>query len=167
MIYSEYLNSARKHFATCEALKVTINELDLANPQNRMKNKQFRFNLYYLTGYVFECSIKYGIFKLVNHDPKEPVQNLDVPGIDYSNQIKKHRFDRYADHLIVRHAGIKLVDNRIGIPQEVIKLYNNWDAPVRYVYNDTKHLSYSMIQNNHLFTFLECAKEVLNTVQRL
>ncbi|ALQ55295.1 hypothetical protein PI2015_2010 [Pseudoalteromonas issachenkonii] len=167
MVYSEYLNAARKHYATCEALKTTILGLDLVKAPDKVNNKHFRLNLYYLTGYIFECSIKYGIYKLVNHDLKTPINELNVPGIDFANDIKKHRFDRYSEHLIVRHAGIKLVDDRNSVPPEVVKLYNSWDAPVRYLYNDSKPLSYSMLENKHLFTFLDCAREVLKTVERL
>lgn len=166
MFYSEYLNAARKHLITCEVLKENISELDENNLQDKTKAKQLLLNLYYLTGYIIECSIKYGIYKVVDFNPASEVATLSTNTVSYKD-IQHHRFNRYSEHLVSKSPGIKLIDDRRNINSDVMYLYNNWDAPVRYWYKSIDSSMNRKLNKNNLFELLNHAKDAFNHIARL
>jgi hypothetical protein len=167
MIYSEYLNAARKHLVTCELLKENISQINTSNTQEKTKCKQLLLNLYYLTGYILECSIKYGIYKVIDHDPRSPVKSLETSELSYKTHIKHHRFKNYSEHLINKSPGIKLVDDTTSIPKDVVHLYNTWDAEVRYWYRDIDTPTQRKLTKQNLFKLLAYADEAFKHVSRL
>ncbi len=136
VIYEEFLMSARKHRQTCTVISDSLNSLDNTNVENDSKAKFLTLNLYYLSGYIIECSIKYGIYVCIGYDRSRCVKQLNTEEVAYGRQIKNHRYDRYEDILNSKHGGIILVDNKSNIPQPVKNLYSNWDADIRYCCND-------------------------------
>jgi len=168
MKYSDFLNAARKHQAACEVIKNEIVSIDMnRTPHLRAKQRKLLLNFYYLTGYVIECSVKYGIYKLIDFDPKAPVNSLDQCGLSYNHNIKHHRFCKYADHLVSRMSGIKLIDDVNGVSREVQELYNRWDAEVRYWYSDIDRALMDKLNQRNLFGLYDCAEIVLSSVSRL
>tara|TARA_R110002124_G_C8971054_1_gene515097 strand:- start:3578 stop:4078 length:501 start_codon:yes stop_codon:yes gene_type:complete len=166
-MYSEYLNAARKHLITCELIKKEISQIKQGPPSNKALQKNLLLNLYYLTGYVLECSIKYGIYTLVNFDPSACIKGLDEQGLNYNKHIKHHKFDRYAEHLISRTGGIKLVDDTNSINPEILQLYRTWDAEVRYWYKNIPHSLEKKITKPNLFKLLEYAQDTFVHVSKL
>ncbi|MEN8217395.1 MAG: hypothetical protein ABFS56_13715, partial [Pseudomonadota bacterium] len=128
MFYKDYLNAARKHQYTCCVLLEKLNSID--ENKDKAKYKYLLLNLYYLSGYIIECIVKYGIYDLISYSKDEEVSSLNEKGLTYQHHIKHHRFERYTEHLNKRMSGaIPLVDgNKKGIEKEVIQLYREWDA---------------------------------------
>lgn len=71
MQYHEYLNSARKHQYTCEEVLKLIKGIELTSGEGKSRHKRLLLNLYYLSGYVVECSVKYAIYHLIAYDRKK------------------------------------------------------------------------------------------------
>lgn len=165
MIYTEYLNSARKHLKTCIVIKNSLNSLDITNIENDSQIRLLTLNLYYISGYIIECSIKYGIYVCIGYDRTACVRQLNTPEVAYARQINKHRYDKYEDILKSKYSGIILVDNKANIPQPVKNLYSNWDADIRYCCNDIPE-KYKHSENRlHVLRFFEYAEEIFHTIQ--
>lgn len=165
MTYKEFLNAARKHLATCKVLRDILEESINTNNVDVAKNKQLTINLYYLSGYIIECSVKYGIYVCLDYDRNHDIMSLDTAGISFSRNIKHHRFDRYVDHLNRKISGITLIDNKAGISNEVKKLYNNWDAEVRYCYNEIPEKFKHCDEVNHVINFSYKAEEIFKYIR--
>lgn len=167
MLYKEYLNAARKHRVACRALSKAIAGLDIKQPVQANEYRALTISLYYLAGYVIECSVKYGIYVAIDYDRRKPVKQLDQNGLSYDGHIKHHQFERYAGHLGRIAGEMVLVGRQKGIAREVIQLYRNWDAEIRYYGKDLPE------QNKHAanFTFVgkfnQYADEIFESVQRL
>lgn len=168
MKYSEYLNAARKHQAACEVIKNEIVSIDKGkSPHLLAKERRLLLSFYYLTGYIIECSVKYGIYKLIDFDPKASVSSLNQSGLSYGQNIKYHRFSKYADHLVCRVGGIKLIDDVNGVSPDVRELYHRWDAEVRYWYSGIDNALMEKLNQRNLFKLYDCAESVLLSVSRL
>lgn len=148
MKYTEFLLSAKRHNHACRVLKEKLDSLG----EDSAENVEYKFlvlSLYYLSGYIIECSIKYKIFELENYDLNSEVNEgeCEKVGIDFNKKIKTHNFKRlqnYLDSLIsdVSHVSEKKVIN---------KLMNEWTPEIRYSsvdvnYNQIKDL-YSHTNN--------------------
>ncbi len=63
MLYREYQTAAEKHLKACKA---TLSMLATENFNSILKNKEKEYllmDIYYLSGYIFECTIIYAIYK--------------------------------------------------------------------------------------------------------
>ena len=166
MLFSKELGEIKEATRTVEVLKENIDQLNENNLQDKTKAKQLLINLYYLTGYILECSIKYGIYKVISFDPNSEIESLSTNSVSYSD-IKYHRFSRYSDYLVSKSPGIKLVDDKRNINSDIIYLYNNWDAPVRYWYKSIDDSMNRKLNKNNLFEFFNYAKHAFNHIARL
>lgn len=106
MKYPEYLISAKRHNKACRVLQ---DRIELYKEQG-IEDDNFKFlvlNLYYLSGYIVECSLKYKIYELfgysINAEVDDAAECAKV-GIDYFKQIRVHKFSRLQN----------LLDSRIG-----------------------------------------------------
>jgi len=127
MLLDDYKRAAIKHQHTCHILcqqyKITKGKAD---------KKHLLLNLYYLSGYIIECSIKFGIYVHYAHHRTKDIKTLNVSGITYDRHIKHHRFARYKDYLTLKiNADLPLVSKKSS-NSDVMKLFNEWDANVRY-----------------------------------
>lgn len=163
--YKEYLRAARKHLSTCIVIREALTTLDPSAVENHSKIKQLTLNLYYLSGYVIECAVKYAIYVEIKYDKNQHINQLDTTDISYRKHIQRHRFDRYVDHLNSRHGGIILIDNKQGISREVKKLYHNWDAPVRYCYDEIPNQFKHSDEFEHVLTFSQYAEQIFTHIQ--
>ena len=153
MVYKDFLNAARKHEYTCQVL------LDRLETIDETKEKEFfRFlllNLYYLTGYIIECSVKYGIYSLITYSKDKDIKKLNQDGLTYTDYIKHHKFERYTEYLDQRIGIVlPLIRDKKQIDKEVLKLYQNWDAIIRYSCN------MDVNEKRHYISFYECAKKI-------
>lgn len=157
MLYKDYKNSARKHEYTCDVLFKELNELN--EKIYAAKYRSLVLNLYYLSGYIIECIVKYGIYDLIGYRKDRRVTELDENGLTYHDHIQHHRFDRYTEHLNRRiSVSIPLInDNKINkkrIDNKVIELYRQWDPRIRYSY-DLK-----VKETCHYISFYKYAKKI-------
>jgi hypothetical protein len=158
MFYKDYLNAARKHQYTCRVLREKLEEID--ENKDKAKYKYLLLNLYYLSGYIIECIVKYAIYNLIAYPKDKEVSELDEKGLTYSQNIKHHRFERYTEQLNKRLSGpIPLIDgNKKNIEKEVIQLYREWDAEVRYSYDLGKK------EKRHYIAFYEYAEKIFEVI---
>ena len=157
MLYKDYLNSARKHIHTCKVLSKHIETLDEKN--NGVIVKCLILNLYYLSGYIIECVVKYGIYDLIGYPRKKKISELNQEKLNYSTHIKHHKFEKYTEHLTRRmHIQIPLINTDADIDREIKRLYKNWDATVRYSYD------LNGISKSNYLKFFEYSEKIFNII---
>jgi hypothetical protein len=165
MTYKEYLNAARKHKNTCEIIKNALLAMNSLPNKDIGRIKRLTINLYYLSGYIIECSVKYGIYTTLRYDKNSDICALNSQGVTYSDHIKHHKFNKYVDKLNMNFGGIKLIDNKAGVSKEVKKLYNGWDAEVRYCYSEIPERFKYCDNLEHVIKFNENAEEIFSYIQ--
>lgn len=129
MKYPEYLSSAKRHNYACRVLKAKIDSLD----QHEHGTEEFNFlvsSLYYLSGYVIECSIKFKIFEISNYALDVEVDEIECEksGIDYKKRIKTHNFQKLQNYLDSLASGLAHSSEK----KEINKLLNDWNPELRY-----------------------------------
>ncbi|QTA91038.1 hypothetical protein [Desulfonema magnum] len=161
MVYKDYLKAARKHEITCEIIAEKLNE------EKQRKDKKHRghvvksltLTLYYLSGYIIECMVKYAIYDLNGYGSKDDVKDLNEKGLTYHTHIRFHPFKRYTEHLNNLMSGtIPLINDEKNIPEETVRIYKEWDATIRYSYE----MKYDEI---HYIRFYEYAKEIFKIIK--
>lgn len=149
MKYSEYLSSAKRHNCACKVLKEKIEQIEDIN------SDEYNFlvlNLYYLSGYIIECSLKFKIFEVSlfssNSDIEDEEECLKV-NIDYKKRIVTHNFSKLQNFLESRVSDIAYTSQ----DKEVNKLLNNWHPKLRYEHTN---LDYKVIKDlyEHTTKFL-------------
>jgi len=124
------------------------------------KCKYLLLNLYYLSGYIIECIVKYGIYDLIGYSKDKEVTKLNNKEITYKDHIRFHKFERYTEHLNkMISSPIPLINNVEGIDKKVIQLYKKWDVEIRYSY-DIKISEYQ-----HYISFYNYSKKILKSVR--
>lgn len=165
MTYKEYLNAARKHFHTSEVLSEFLVQHLLKNNADTAVTKKTTLNLYYISGYVIECSLKYGIYALIGYDKDMDITKVNCKGVTYNNNIKRHKFSSYDEIFNREYPGLPLIDRKDDVTPEVKKLYDGWDAEVRYVYNPIpEKFKYSDV-HVHVMKFSEHAKNIFKNIE--
>lgn len=167
MLYREYLNSARKHQYTCEEILNCIKRITANTPKKQTQQKQLILNLFYLSGYIIECSVKYGIYHLISYDRDKPVSQLNQNDLTYDDHIKNHRFSCYTDAFNRLKSGFKLIDERKNIDRDVLHIYTMWDAETRYWYNNTDRKIIDKITLKNVETFYTLATELMKEIEGL
>ena len=151
MKYREYLISARRHNKACKVLQERI---DLYDGQG-INDESFKFlvlNLYYLSGYIVECSLKFKIYELfgysINVDVNDPNECKKV-GIDYRKDIRNHNLERLQELLDSKISGFTHKSTNISVDQLLVR----WSPDVRY---ESIELKYSEIQDlyKHINSFM-------------
>lgn len=128
MKYKDYLNAAKRHDQACSALKEKIEEYK-PHFSHQKKFQQLVRSLYYLSGYVLECSLKFKILEASNFCPKATVDKNEVKnvGIDYYKDFRIHDLNKLHDLLIS-----KLDIECASYDFSVNNLLESWRPEVRY-----------------------------------
>lgn len=151
MKYTEFLSSAKRHNHACRVLKEKLDSLGDGCAED-VEYKFLVLSLYYLSGYIIECSIKYKIFQLENYDLHSDVneEECEKAGINYKKKIKTHNFNRLQNYLDSLVSGI----NHVSEKNEINKLINEWTPEIRY---STVELSYEQVKElySHTNNFLK------------
>ncbi len=154
MTYDEYLTTADRHNVACECLLTCLDDAHTSKEDG----EKLLAEVYYLTGYIAEGSINYGLYHLVIKkglfQASQDVTKLNIgPGklfLTYCYHIEKHKFKDNLDILI------NLGEDEFGkstpaISQltkltETIKknrLFSRWTTNYRYVappYSDSQEI---------------------------
>lgn len=129
MKYTEFLSSAKRHNHACRVLKEKLDNLGEDNAET-VEYKFLVLSLYYLSGYIIECSIKYKIFELENYNLNSEVneEECEKAGIKFKQKIKTHNFQRLQNYLD------SLVSDLSHVSEEraINKLMNEWTPEIRY-----------------------------------
>ncbi|MBN2747567.1 MAG: hypothetical protein JXR34_12640 [Bacteroidales bacterium] len=157
--YKDYKIAAQRHLRTCEYLEtcLLLPENSLHKPPKEHYKRDLLKNIYYLAGYVAECSINYAIYETINEnlgsDSKMVyVEDLNIHGPPYrllfQTPVPKdcpkqfyyiigtHKFQKNID-ILRELASAKIEDiPLIGKPPknwgEIKKLYDDWNPSARY-----------------------------------
>ncbi|WP_323898888.1 hypothetical protein [Aeromonas hydrophila] len=151
MTYLEYLSSARKHNHTCRVLKEKIDSL----PVEEASGDEYKYlvmSLYYLSGYIIECAIKFKIFQLNGYDVHAEVDaaSCSKAGIDYQKNIKTHSFQRLQNYLSSLVSDLSYVSDQ----KDLNKLLQNWSPELRYAYFELDYLKIKEL-HEHTVQFLK------------
>jgi hypothetical protein len=123
--YPEFLTSARRHSEACRVLKEKI-ELYLINEHNN----ELVLSLYYLSGYIIECSLKYKMLELWGFESTVDVNKTECEKLEltYHKDVKIHNFTRLQEILSSKQSDLSYVSD----VQDIQNLLENWDPLVRY-----------------------------------
>ncbi len=137
MVYKDYRTVANRHLQTCKYMCKCLDS-DIGK-LNETEKANILTNIYYLSGYVIECIIKYAIYDYLQYDAKADVADLIPEGkykqfnISYSGntkyRLKTHNLKDLSDILI----SINGNDPFMGISSPKLTiLYKGWDSEIRY-----------------------------------
>jgi len=127
--YPQYLQSAKRHNYVCRLLRDKIETLD----EQDLNSDNFRHllcSLYYLSGYIIECSLKFKIFECSGYDSEAEIdanvcQNY---GINYNKKIKTHSFTTLQNFLDTKISDITYESSET----RTARLLAGWAPEVRY-----------------------------------
>ncbi|WP_413728309.1 hypothetical protein [Sodalis sp. RH19] len=146
MKYPEFLSSAKRHNYTCKVLNEKIESLI----NDELSADEYKFlvgSLYYLAGYIIECSLKFKIFEISQFNKTSEVDECECTklGIDYKKRIKTHNFSKLQDYLDSLISDVSYKSDK----EEVNKLLKQWSPEIRYSNID---LDYSKVKTLYAHT---------------
>lgn len=136
MKYTEYLVSAKRHSHACRVLKAKLDTFD----EGDSTSEEYKFlvlSMYYLSGYIIECALKFKIFQVRNHCPNVEIDEASCSGvgIDYRKRIKTHNFDSLQNYLDSLISGLSHLSGK----REINLLLKNWNPDIRYSHIELKY----------------------------
>ncbi|MAG87366.1 MAG: hypothetical protein CMB97_08390 [Flavobacteriaceae bacterium] len=150
MIYPEYLNAAKRHYHTCNVL---INIIDSMTDEPKSSDViKLEKNIYYLLGYVIECSLKYKICELAGYDDSSPVNKdgCTSVGLNFHRDIRIHDLGKLQNVLDSLIADISYYSSC----SDLNDVMNNWSPDARYYF---ENVDYGIIKmfHSHCENFLK------------
>ena len=129
MKYTEYLSSAKRHKHACQVLQEKIETYE-SESINDKDFKNLVVSLYYLSGYIIECSLKFKILELYGYDAEIEIDKRECEKIDlcFHSQIKIHCFQKLQNVLDSKTSSLSHESD----VDEIEYLLNEWDPIVRY-----------------------------------
>ncbi|EKA97137.1 hypothetical protein HMPREF1310_02282 [Proteus mirabilis WGLW4] len=131
MKYRDYLLSAKRHSHACKILQEKIDITD-NTPINDDDKNYLALNLYYLSGYIIECSLKFKIFESFGfeHDLDITKDTCSTKGINYNKKIKTHNFIKLLEYLQTKVPDISYSSDI----EEINDLLSKWQPELRYIH---------------------------------
>jgi hypothetical protein len=134
----EYKKAAKRHLNTCNILLEKMN-----TQRNEHTKRELLLNFYYLSGYVVECMLKYGICAETEWEGE--VENFNFDKFTYERHLQTHKLT----DLIETYKQIKKNVNdenfRLTIAEKPVrKLIQKWDVDRRYL-SDTRELDTDVV----------------------
>jgi hypothetical protein len=188
MQYEDYKTASERHLETCLKLKeFTIN--NYANKQLQPKDTKTKneilANIYYLSGYVIECIVNYGMLVYIDFDKickKEKINSVydlklthNKAKISYSSNSDKNAkyyLWRTSHKQFEGNPNIYFFDQEAGITgseidmikrmlsnQTIKNLFKNWCVKSRYTIHPII-LNGSNVNEKNVFEFLDFANLV-------
>lgn len=126
--YTEFRKSACRHFEVCDDM---LKKLVKSDNFPTGKKKSVLLEIYYLSGYIIECILKFVLFSHLNFKKHDDV--YDYKDKDWKN----HDFNKLITILneldFKFSQDIPIIGSKHGIPPKVLKLYSDWSTDYRYV----------------------------------
>lgn len=179
MNYLDYKIASERHLETCLRLKEVVSDNFLKEeltPQEIINRDELLSNIYYLTGYVIECIVSYGILKYIDIESiyrthnirrlKElySLYNSQKVSYDYNDRDAKwsithpkHSIEKNLTFFTVE-AGLTGMNIRgidKNIDGDLKKLIKYWNAEYRYYVKEK-----AILDVNKIFSFLKLAEEI-------
>lgn len=184
MHYKDYKTASERHLETCLRLKDVFEskyQNDNLNLLQIKKRDELLINIYYLTGYIIECIVSYGILKYIDIEKIFKQRNInkirDLASIYTNYKVSYDYNDKYARWTITnrRHSiesnlnfftleakltglNIRGIDKKID--SDLKKLIKCWNAEYRYSIKDS-----SILDSKKIFSFLTLAEEIHNGIR--
>lgn len=179
MDYKDYKTASERHLETCIKLKDIVSVTYLNKtllPHEQKKQNEILANIYYLTGYVIECIVSYGILKHIDIENIYRTRNIrrlnqlasiysnQRVSFDYNDQHSrwsitnpKHGIEKNLTFFVMeaRLTGLNIRGIDKSIDAVLRELLRNWNAEYRYYFKDT-----SILDSNKIFSFLNLAEEI-------
>jgi hypothetical protein len=165
MVADDYRNAAERHLEVCETLENILNNyhakeksgISLSSRESKEKQQIFE-DLYYLTGYIIECSYCSAILKCISweEEAKELRHNNNDYKVSYRHHsladfvftVDKNKYAGAKPHQLsasgfldffksesrltsVRHP-IPLLTETLPHDRVCFNLFDNWNAEIRY-----------------------------------
>lgn len=142
MKYTEFETSAKRHIESC--YHILDNLTNTNSSFKKQKEDRLILNIYYLSGYVIECSLKFAFFKAIRFDKNTEIESLDYndgsdiykfPDEKGSKSLKIHRLDGLKEYLESVDKSlprdIPFITQTIANPFHKT-LTNKWNSEIRY-----------------------------------
>jgi len=173
MIYKEYLKASQRHLQVCKCLMsrclkngesnnkssnsklsktlngkstIGVKRKSSTHQEEKFSEKYILSEIYYLSGYVIECIVNYGLFYILDYDEHKDVTKLKeieiyADGykniISYGSHIRGHDFQH---NIKIIRGYIKenwpnshmFLDKLWEQIQPKTSAFQNWDVKVRY-----------------------------------
>lgn len=147
MKYPEYLSAARRHNYACRVLQEKIETYE-----ENTGNEKFKFlviSLYYLSGYIMECSLKFKILEVSDFGSDIEVTKNACKEIGINNFLQ-HDFNKLQNHLDSKIPDMSHKSNNY----EINYLLKQWSPEIRY---KNIELEYQKVKAfyNHTKSFLK------------
>ena len=189
MFYTEYKEAAERHLEVCLQLEYLLRDNykakeeagQILSSRERKEKLQLLADLYYLSGYIIECSYNYAIYKHINYPDTEAVKNLKPANwatysishnVSYISKTNGGNIDTFlicrTNHTLDCNmhffADSRYVDLGLSIPlldgnniaRPCTDLFQNWGAEIRYTIDSSLNLDY-----DNVFDFLYLALEII------
>jgi len=155
MTYIEYKKASLRHLDTCLFLCEFFDEI-----VEQEEKEHILKNIYYLSGYIFECIFSYAIFNVIGYDKTKSVYQLDNDkrcGLTFSNNFKTHNLD-WKIEFLKKNGGSNV--GKIPILDGKTKefLLKKWKSEYRY-YIDIE------LSKNEIYKFVSLAKDTTEKVR--
>lgn len=168
-----YREASDSHLKSCR--KLLENNEEEAERRNEDKTKEIEKYLqecYYLSGYIYECSLIYMMYLSIKEDinieyvvPKNfKVRKLEFRELLLKNSITKNNADKIINNLYKYSHNIVLLNElvydirRYNVKRELHALAQQWSTDYRYV-------DHSALSIRELLELLNEAKEYLNLIK--
>ncbi len=133
--YPDFLSSAKRHDQACKVLQDKLDTYSTDEYDERFKN--LLASLFYLSGYIVECSLKFKIFEAFDYDAELEVGEAACAdfGINYKRKIKTHDFQKLQNYLSSKLSDVSYESSE-GAINDLLEL---WDPIVRYKCQDLEY----------------------------
>jgi hypothetical protein len=145
MKYTDFEVSALRHIDSCYHILDNLTASPV--PYKKQKESRLLLNIYYLSGYAIECSLKFAFFKAIKFSKRDDIDTLDA--LNYSDGTNFYSFAKLKGKrslqihkLVVLSQYLESVDKSLprDIPliTQVIPnlshkiLADKWDSEIRY-----------------------------------
>ena len=129
MTYCDFKSAAMRHKETCTLLMSLITSISEENVVTRTLN-----NIYYLSGYIIECMMKYCIFDTIGYDSLADVTRLNQDGLSFHKDILTHNKEHLLEVLKSKSTGFSLsvYDNPDQHDPDAVNMIRQWHPKYRY-----------------------------------
>ncbi|ENT6849813.1 TPA: hypothetical protein I7135_04405 [Vibrio vulnificus] len=129
MKYPEYLYSAKRHNYACRLLKDKLEAFE-ESERSTDNFKHLVNSLYYLSGYIIECSLKFKIFECSGYGLEQEIdpEECKKHDINHRKKIMTHSFVTLQNFLSSKISDVSYESEK----EEIRHLLSKWSPEVRY-----------------------------------
>ncbi len=151
--YTDWKDAAARHIQTCKVLELYLKDTSKPNTLDSCKK-----NMYYLVGYIIECSINYAIYWYIAYPEYEDIKNLTInkntcdvtyaftKGKDDTAALEKHKGEtifQIVHHEIqkniaffgtktINHEHLESFVSELEKDEKLKIMFENWKPEIRY-----------------------------------